>query len=273
MKRLKVAAIVAALALLPITAHAQADPNYHWRTDPVSKVLAGKPQAPRVLHRVPGSFFDAHPAAPGARAAVGRGKSLYGPGTPIYVGRDGMCTVTAVGYDNAGRRIALTAGHCGNIGDRVAAADSLEAGWSGTLVRKNPHLDYGVIELGPNTELTASYNGTTIRSTGGFARTGDQLCKNGYASGITCGPTWVADQHRQYTQVCAMAGDSGAPVYSGTRLVGMVNGGILPREINLECMTPLQGGIHAPTVSANIDAVLADLNRAPGPGTGFRLAP
>ena len=33
--------------------------NYVWRTDPVSKALAGKPMADKVLHRVPGSFFDA----------------------------------------------------------------------------------------------------------------------------------------------------------------------------------------------------------------------
>ena len=72
--------IVAAALLLstmPAVANAQVDPNYHWKTDPVSKVLAGKPFADRVLNRVPGSFFDANPANPAARAAAGRGTSLY----------------------------------------------------------------------------------------------------------------------------------------------------------------------------------------------------
>jgi len=89
---------------------------------------------------------------------------------------------------------------------------------------------------------------------------------------VTCGINWIADGVRQQSQVCAMAGDSGAPLYSGTRLVGLVNGSSIPRMANLQCMSPLQGPIHAPTVSTNIDVILRDLNAAPGVGNGFRLA-
>lgn len=270
------AAALSALSALTVTiapqANAQADPNYQWRNDPASKVLAGKPFAGSVLHRVPGSFFDAQRANPGAKNAASRGRALYGAGAPIYVGMYGMCTVAAVGTDGAGRRVALTAGHCGNIGDQVVSADSFAAGSTGRIARKNGALDYAVIELGPRADLTASYNGTTIRSTGGATRTGDTLCKNGYASGVTCGVNWIADGVRQQSQVCAMAGDSGAPLYSGTRLVGLVNGSSIPRFANLQCVSPLQGPVHAPTVSTNIDAIIADLNAAPGVGNGFRLA-
>ena len=35
--------------------------------------------------------------------------------------RVAACTLTAVGYDNAGSLVALTAGHCGVVGDRVFA--------------------------------------------------------------------------------------------------------------------------------------------------------
>lgn len=266
----------AALATLSLVAappaQAQTDPNYQWRTDPAAKVLAGKPFADGVLHRVPGSWFDAQRVNPGAKNAAAHGRALYGAGAPIYVGMYGMCTVTAVGTDGAGRKVALTAGHCGNVGDPVVAADSFAAGPTGRVARKNGALDYAVIELGPRADLTASYNGTTIRSTGGTARTGETLCKNGYASGVTCGITWIADAVRQQSQVCAMAGDSGAPLYSGTRLVGLVNGSSIPRVANLECKSPLQGPIHSPTVSTNIDAIFRDLNAAPGAGNGFRLA-
>ncbi|WP_297851487.1 S1 family peptidase [uncultured Corynebacterium sp.] len=266
----------AALAVLTLvaapTANAQVDPNYKWRNDPVSKVLAGKPFADRVLHRVPGSWFDAQRANPGAKQAAARGRALYGAGAPIYVGMYGMCTVSAVGTDGAGRKVALTAGHCGNIGDPIVASDSFAAGPTGRIVRKNGALDYAVIELGPRADLTASYNGTTIRSTGGAVRTGDQLCKNGYASGKTCGMVWVAAGPRHQSQVCAMAGDSGAPLYAGTRLVGLINGSSIPQAANLSCSTPLQGPIHAPTVSTSIDAIIRDLNSAPGVGNGFRLA-
>lgn len=267
------AAALAALALVAAPqANAQVDPNYQWRTDPAAKVLAGKPFAPGVLHRVPGSWFDAQRANPGAKQAASRGRALYGPGAPIYVGLYGMCTVTAVGTDGAGRKVALTAGHCGNVGDQVVASDSFAAGPTGRVARKNGAMDYAVIELGPRADLTASYNGTTIRSTGGSVRTGEQLCKNGYASGVTCGINWMTDGVRQQSQVCAMAGDSGAPLYSGTRLVGLVNGSSIPRNANLQCMSPLQGPIHSPTVSTSIDAIIRDLNAAPGVGNGFRLA-
>lgn len=271
-RALAAAALTALTLVAAPQVQAQTDPNYHWRTDPASKVLAGKPFADGVLHRVPGSWFDAQRANPGAAQAAARGRALYGAGAPIYVGLYGMCTVAAVGTDGAGRKVALTAGHCGNVGDQVVAADSFAAGPTGRVARKNGALDYAVIELGPRADLTASYNGTTIRSTGGAARTGDTLCKNGYATGVTCGMTWIADGVRNQSQVCAMAGDSGAPLYSGTRLVGMVNGSSIPQTANLACSTPLQGPIHAPTVSTNIDAIIRDLNARPGVGNGFRLA-
>lgn len=35
------------------------DPNYAWKNDLFSKIAAGKPQADYVLHRVPGSYYDA----------------------------------------------------------------------------------------------------------------------------------------------------------------------------------------------------------------------
>lgn len=274
---MKIRALVAAgLAALAVAvapqAEAQTDPNYQWRTDPASKVLAGKPFADGVLHRVPGSWFDAQRANPAAQQAAARGRALYGAGAPIYVGQFGMCTVAAVGTDGAGRKVALTAGHCGNIGDPVVASDSFAAGPTGRIARKNGALDYAVIELGPRADLTASYNGTTIHSTGGATHTGDTLCKNGYASGVTCGVTWFSDGVRNQSQVCAMAGDSGAPLYSGTRLVGLINGSSIPQFANVACSTPLQGPIHTPTASTNIDAIIRDLNAAPGVGNGFRLA-
>ena len=37
----------------------QVDPNYVWRNDLFSKIAAGKPFQDLVLHRAPGSFFDA----------------------------------------------------------------------------------------------------------------------------------------------------------------------------------------------------------------------
>lgn len=246
-------------------------PNHNWRNDPAFRALAGSSPDP-VLQRVAGSWFDAPGIPQESRDAEARGVSLYGPGTPIYVGDSMMCTIGVAGYDNAGRMIGLTAGHCGNAGDPVMSADSFGVGQSGTVVGGNQALDYSVIEFGGNAEVTNSYNGITVDSVGGHAPTaGENLCKQGVATGHTCGHTWTANEAVSITQICAMQGDSGAPVMRGSQVVGMVSGGLLP-YYQLQCQTPLQGQLFMPTVVTNMSNVLADLNARGGPGAGFRVA-
>lgn len=247
------------------------DPNYVWASDPASKVLAGKPFADEVLHRVPGSYHDAPRIPAESDAAKEQGASLYGPGTPVYVGGS-MCTVAVAGYDEAGRKIALTAGHCGEPGTPVASADSPQLGVSGTVVSTNPDLDYSVIELGSNTEVSRSYNGVTVNSLGGEpAAPGDVVCKEGVASGRTCGMTFYDYGRDNISQVCAMYGDSGAPLVAGDRVVGLVTGGVLPPGGNVPCYSPLQGALHTPTLSTRMDTVLTDMDGRSEPGRGFRL--
>lgn len=245
------------------------DPNYVWRTDAAAKVLAGKPGADRVLRRVPGSLHDAPRTPDEARRAQSRGNALYGPGTPIYVGAGEnqlSCTVAVAGYDNAGRKVALTAGHCGNVGDPVVDADAYGLGRTGTVTAIDRNLDYALITLNPNTEVTRSYDGVTINHLGSAPLPpGQRVCKKGVASGVTCGLTWYDYNSMNINQVCAMQGDSGGPLFIGDRLVGMVNGGMFPQPLALACHTPLQGPLHAPTGSARADAVLSNLP------AGFRL--
>lgn len=263
------AVLLAGGAPFAATAGAQEDPTYAWRTDPVSKILAGKPTAERVLHRVPGSFHDASPIAAEAGAVEAqRGKALYGPGTPIFINGTAMCTIAVAGFDAAGRMIAVTAGHCGNPGDAVHSADALGVGQSGRIVADNSELDYAVIELFPNAEVTRTYNGVTVNHLGAAPQAfGQVVCKSGYASAHTCGVTWIDDGQYNLNQVCAMQGDSGAPLLAGDALVGIINGGI----INAPCYSPLQGPVFSPTSSARFDAILATMNSADAPGAGFRL--
>lgn len=244
--------------------------NYVWRTDPVSKTLAAKPLADKVLHRVPGSFFDAPRTPPEAEDAMRRGRALYGPSTPLYVGsepgKEVMCTTTAAGYNDRGEKIAITAGHCGKVGDAVSSADAWQLGRTGTITHVNPQLDYAVITLGANTEVTRSYNGVTVNHLGGApVRPGGVVCKTGVASGTTCGYTFSDWEARNTNHVCAMQGDSGAPLMVDDRVIGLVSGGIWGPPLNVACRTPLQGPIHAPTAALRMDSVLADI-----PG-GFRL--
>ena len=244
--------------------------NYVWRTDPISKALAGKPTVDRVLHRVPGSFFDAPRTPPESDAALRRGHALYGPSTPIYVGsvpgQEVICTTTVAGYNDRGQKVAITAGHCGEVGDAVRSADAPQLGRTGMITHVNHDLDYAVITLAPNTEVTRSYNGVTANRLGGApVPAGGVVCKTGVASGTTCGYTINDWGTRNTNHVCAMQGDSGAPLMEGDRVIGMINGGIWGPPFNVSCRTPLQGPVHAPTGSLRMDTALSDM-----PG-GFRL--
>lgn len=246
-------------------------PNYHWRYDPMSKFMAQRPFSERVLHRVSGSWFDQPDVPAASHQAEAEGASLYGPSTPVYVGGNQMCTIAATGYDKDGRKIAITAGHCGYVGAQVASADSWRVGNTGTVVAHGNGLDYSVIELGSNARVTRSYNGVTVNSVGGGTpAAGSQVCKSGVATGTTCGNVWGADHRTNVSQVCAMPGDSGAPVMEGDRLVGMVSGGTIPNYA-FACYTPWQGGLFMPTMSTNMQAVVSDMDSRGGPGAGFRL--
>ncbi|APT83188.1 S1 family peptidase [Corynebacterium ammoniagenes] len=250
----------------------QVDPNYVWRNDMFSKVAAGKPFDDFVLHRAPGSFFDAPRVPEESNRAMTQGKSLYGPGTPIYINDQTMCTLTMAGTDAESRKVGVTAGHCAEVGDSVASADSWQVGPTGTVVSKNAALDYSVIEFGSDAEVTNSYNGVTAHGVGSDVQPGDVVCKRGVATGTTCGMTLMKDDKIQLNQVCATVGDSGAPVFRNGQIVGAISGGIRPGNIGVSCITPLQGALHVPTVVSNSDAVIADMNRRGGVGAGFKLA-
>ncbi|CAB0740829.1 hypothetical protein FRC0135_00633 [Corynebacterium diphtheriae] len=245
-------------------------PNYHWANDPVSQVMAQK--SGPVLHRVQGSWFNAPDIPEESLQAQAQGASLYGPGTPIYVGKDRLCTVGASGYDAEGRKVAITAGHCGNVGDAVSSADSWQVGPSGTVVAKGSNLDYAVVELGSNAQVTQRYNNVSVNAVGGpMPVTGNTACKQGVATGFSCGLVWNHDHRTTASQVCAMQGDSGAPMLVGDRVVGIINGGIVP-NVNYPCTTPWQGPFFVPTISTNMDAIVSDLNSKKSVGHGFRLA-
>lgn len=247
------------------------DQNYRWVNDPVSRIMAGKPSADWILHRVPVSWFDAPRIPEESMIVQDQGASLYGPGTPVIINKSKVCTIGVVGTDAEGRKVGITAGHCGDPGEKVWSADSWQVGASGTVVTSNKLHDYSVVELGSNTQISRTYNGVTVNSIGGPTRPGDILCKQGVATGHTCGNVWTADEEIHISQLCAMVGDSGAPVMAGDRMVGLVSGGVLSDQ-RFSCRTPLQGQLFMPTVSTSMDVVLQDMDTRGGVGAGFRLA-
>lgn len=219
-------------------------------------------------HRIQGVYFPSPPAPAEAVELAKQGISLYGPGTPVFVG-NAICTVTAAGHDSNGRAMAITAGHCGPVGSPVTSMDSQDVGVSGTVVRTSENPKYSVIELKDNARVTSSYGQVTADGIGGGGvAPGVQLCKNGISTGWTCGQAWEAPADSHYlTQVCATHGDSGAPVLLGNRIVGLVEGSPGP----ISCRFPAQGSLFTPTDVIDMQAILNSLNATAGPGNGFRL--
>lgn len=247
------------------------DPNMRWVNDPLSKILAGKPTEEFILHRVPGSWFDAPRIPEESNEYLSQGKSLYGPGTPLFVGESGICTLAVAGTDAQGHKIGITAGHCGAEGDFVASADSWQVGNSGTIVATNQEYDYSVIEFGSNAEVSRSYNNVTVDEIAAGPRFGEQVCKNGVATGHTCGIHYGNLQGLQFNQVCASLGDSGGPLLVGNRLVGVISGGANPTGLDLSCRSPLQGFVHVPTMATDATAIINDINAKGRIGAGFQL--
>lgn len=236
--------------------------NYQWRNDVQAQVMAQ--HLGPVLHRVPGSWFNAPDIAPEAQ---GGQVAVFGPSTPLFIGTDKMCTLAVAGFDQHGNKVGITAGHCGSVGSPVYSADAPNAGVRGHIVQVIPELDVAIVQFAPDTEVSRGYNGVTLNAVGGQAALGQQLCKKGVATGYTCGVAW--DTYN--SQVCAMQGDSGAPMFAGDRLIGVVSGGnpVVPMS---SCNTPWQGPLHMPTISTPIDHILGFLEAQGGTGAGFRLA-
>lgn len=160
-------------------------------------------------------------------------KTAVGGGTPILILKGGnnaaACTVTAVGRPTSGKHrgelIALTAGHCGKVGQRVLSEQYPNRGDIGKFVVSDDDLDIAVIQLYPDKVRP-------VRTVGGVTITGIStapvnfptvICKEGRTTGHTCGVTWFSDNVAHFSQMCVIEGDSGSPVVVGTKLVGMVN--------------------------------------------------
>ncbi|GAB2525605.1 S1 family peptidase [Nocardia heshunensis] len=207
---------------------------------------------------------------------------VLGGGSGVYVedltttDQVSDCTLTAVGYDNKNQLVGLTAGHCGEVGARVAA-EYTRSGGIGVIAEKSEQMDWGIIVFNPDrVNPTRSVAQSTINTIGAPPQIGETVCKNGRTTGFTCGPVWESKALSFRSQVCANHGDSGAPVLRGDQLVGMVVAGTDfdagPISIELPLCTGGGNLIHEPELATNITAVLADIDRHGGAGAGFHIA-
>ncbi|WP_330184046.1 S1 family peptidase [Nocardia sp. NBC_01503] len=203
-----------------------------------------------------------------------------GGGSGIYVEQlddpnsTADCTLTSIGYDRDGKLVGITAGHCGEVGARIAA-EYTRSGGIGVISEKSAGNDWAVIVFDPaRVNPTKQVAQSVINSVGAPPAIGDIACKNGRTTGYTCGPVWETTPNWFRSQVCANHGDSGAPVLLGDRLVGMVVAGTDfdagPVSIELPACKGAGDLIHEPELSTTISMVLADIDRHGGAGAGFR---
>ncbi|ATI36475.1 peptidase S1 (plasmid) [Rhodococcus sp. H-CA8f] len=206
-------------------------------------------------------------AAAAPSVALGGGSGIVLPDAdPSDRDVVGLCTLTAVGYDNSGSLVALTAGHCGVPGDRVIAEYQHGAGVIGRFTYSSPVSDIAVIDLDDaKVAPLRTVGGVTINGIGAAPALGTIVCKEGRTTGNTCGITWGYDA--VYGEIiehaCSMGGDSGGPLVVGDRLVGLVSNGYTPG-----CFDPGPPPFHAPINAADINVGIADINAH---GGGFRL--
>lgn len=152
-------------------------------------------------------------------------------GTPITVG-SATCTLGAVLNDTT----AVTALHCfNNFHPAVRSKnDGRIIGW---FARGDKEKDVAFIHLNPTTAHTVDK--ISVKQIG----TGTPVWKQGYRSGKTTGvvegfadvsvsgrllyviPTVEQRPHMVKATMCALLGDSGGPVYSGDKVVGIVSAG------------------------------------------------
>lgn len=158
------------------------------------------------------------------------------------------CTVAFSLAGKSGRPWAITAGHCGKPGQKVYAL-----GKGGPMMNKSSYLgtiratsksnakkhtsDWAAISLNKNALRPQSKGVPNSISTYPQKR-GAKICKNGSSTGKTCGKikdndvlVAVADMEKKgkndtakmsSATLCAVQGDSGAPLYNDKGIVGVL---------------------------------------------------
>ncbi|MCM2577212.1 S1 family peptidase [Streptomyces meridianus] len=124
----------------------------------------------------------------------------------------------------------LTAGHCGDVANTWYANSSQSTLIGATVGSSFPGNDYALVR----------YDNTSLSHPGGYsaanAYVGESVKRTGSTSGTHSGKVTALDVTVHYsgggtvrgmiqTNVCAEPGDSGGPLYDGTKALGITSGG------------------------------------------------
>jgi streptogrisin B len=162
------------------------------------------------------------------RRASGVFRPLLSAGDAIYGGQY-RCSL-GFNVTAGGNYYFLTAGHCGKVA-KTWYTDSAHRTLIGPTVGYSfPGNDYALVQ----------YSNTSLSHPGGYtaanAFVGERVTRDGSTSGVHTGTVEALNVTVRYqaggkvsgmiqTDVCAEPGDSGGPLYDGTKAVGLTSGG------------------------------------------------
>lgn len=168
--------------------------------------------------------------------------AVAAPGVVITQGSGQDATRCTLGYaarNNAGDRLAITAGHCGTVGQLVYdRAHRLIGRYAAVRPDDTATQRYGysLIALADNVAASASITPTFTVSRQDRAAVGDQVCLFGTTSGRKCGTVAaVTDNAGIIAGSLSNPGDSGGPIVRmrDRALVGILIGHNSAREETL----------------------------------------
>ncbi|HEY9337072.1 MAG TPA: S1 family peptidase [Kribbella sp.] len=155
-------------------------------------------------------------------------KPLLSAGDAIYGGQY-RCSL-GFNVQKGGSYYFLTAGHCGKVAKEWFTNSNHSTLIGPTIGYSFPGNDYALVQ----------YTNTSLSHTGGFtvgdAVVGETVTRKGSTTGIHSGRVTALNVSVRYqgggkvdgmiqTTVCAEPGDSGGPLYDGTKALGITSGG------------------------------------------------
>ncbi len=192
--------------------------------------------------------FDPAPIAGSIRASSYLGGDSFLAGTPAGLGQ--RCSLGFNALDQTRGAVNITAGHCNpNVTDTGSAAltgaypmyGSLVGSKFGSFYRTSrSNTDYALIDIDDANIGAFESNAVRVPGAGPLHVTGTvdpivgaPVCKSGTRTGFSCGTILSTGQNlamgdnvldRSFsTSICALRGDSGGPIVSGTLAVGIAN--------------------------------------------------
>ncbi|MFD8788907.1 S1 family peptidase [Kitasatospora sp. NPDC059599] len=210
--------------------HAEVDGTAWYVDEAAGRVVvtADSTVSPAALNRITQSA-GGDPSVLTVRRVPGTFTPLLAAGDAIYGGQY-RCSL-GFNVKDAHDTYLLTAGHCGNVASQWFTDAAHKTPIGPTLSSTFPGHDYALVR----------YDNTALSHPGGFtsapnAVVGEQVKRTGSTTGTHSGRVTGLNATVRYTgggtvrgliqtNVCAEPGDSGGPLYDGTKALGLTSGG------------------------------------------------